>query len=289
MPNIVLIVGSGPDAVRCREWPRTTFSSIVVINNAWRVRPDWDYLIHPDDFPDERLPSDQRSRAASIVKSDAFVPAQNAFGGFVYAGGTMAFTAGYWVMKALRPDVVAFLGCDMIYPTNAPTHFYGFGTADPLRDDLTLRDLEAKSGRLFAKALRYGTVCLNLSNLPDSRLAIPRVNLRFIERLTPLRIKALRAMLEGAIDPISIETADTLEAELGYFVEHGRYWEHASAFDEAALEKIDQRWRSSVDRLPASVPPSDGCWGRGRARKADIVRHEPRVSRDVSSHLAEGT
>ena len=96
-------------------------------------------------------------------------------------------------------------------------------------------------------------------------------------------------MLEGAIDPISIETADTLEAELGYFVEHGRYWEHASAFDEAALEKIDQRWRSSVDRLPASVPPSDGCWGRGRARKADIVRHEPRVSRDVSSHLAEGT
>jgi hypothetical protein len=64
---------------------------------------------------------------------------------------------------------------------------------------------------------------------------------------------------------------------------------HASAFDEAALEKIDQRWRSSVDRPPASVPPSDACWGRGRARKADIVRHEPRVSRDVSSNLAEGT
>lgn len=288
MPNIVLIVGSGPDAVRCRDWLRTAFSSIVVINNAWRVRSDWDYLIHPDDFPDERLPSDQRPRAASIVKSDAFVPAQNAFGGFVYAGGTMAFTAAYWVLKALQPDVIAFLGCDMIYPKNAPTHFYGVGTADPLRDDVTLRDLEAKSGRLFAKALRCGTVCLNLSNLPESRLAIPRVNLRFIERLTSVRFKALKAMLEGAIDPISIESADTLEAELGYLVEHGRYWEHASDFDEAALEKIDQRWRSSVDQLPASVPPGDACWGRGRARKADIVQKEPRVSRDVSSHPAQG-
>ena len=283
MPNIVLIVGRGPDAVRCREWPRTAFSSIVVINNAWRVRSDWDYLIYPDDFPDERLPSDQGPRAASIIKSDAFVPAQNAFGGFVYAGGTMAFTAGYWVL----PDVIAFLGCDMIYPNNAPTHFYGVGTADPLRDDLTLGDLEAKSGRLFAKALRYGTVCLNLSNLPESRLAIPRVTLRFIERLTSVRIKALKAMLEG-VDPISIETADAPEAELGYFVEHGRYWEHASDFDEAALEKIDQRWRSSVGQLPASVPPSDACWGRGRARKADIVQQERRVGRDASSHLVEG-
>eukprot|EP01035_Chromulina_nebulosa_P068687 gene68687-94126_t len=104
MPNIVLIVGSGPDAVRCRDWSRTAFSSIVVINNAWRVRPDWDYLIHPDDFPDDRLPSDQRPRMASIIKSNAFVPAQNAFGGFVYAGGTMAFTAAYWALKALKPD-----------------------------------------------------------------------------------------------------------------------------------------------------------------------------------------
>ncbi|WP_208603628.1 hypothetical protein [Mesorhizobium loti] len=288
MPNVVLIVGSAPDAVRCGDWPRGAFSSIVVINNAWRVRPDWDYLIHPDDFPDDRLPSDQSPRMASIIKSNAFVPAQNAFGGFVYAGGTMAFTAAYWALKALKPDVMAFLGCDMIYPNNAPTHFYGVGTADPLRDDVTLRDLEAKSARLFAKALRCGTVCLNLSNLPESRLAIPRATLRFIERLTPLRLKAIKAMLEGAVDPISIETADTLEDELGYFVEHGRYWEHASDFDEAALEKIDQRWRSSVGQLPASVAPSDGCWGRGRARKGDIVQPERRVGRDAPSHSAEG-
>ncbi len=267
MPNIVLIVGSAPDAVRSREWRRTSFTSIVAINNAWAVRPDWDYLIYADDFPAERLPNDRRLGVASIIKSGDFVPAQNAFGGFVYAGGTMAFTAGYWALKALQPEIIAFLGCDMVYPSNAPTHFYGVGTADPLRDDVTLRDLKAKSGRLFAKALRHGTVCLNLSNLPESRLAIPRVTLTFIDRLTSVRIKALRAILEASIDPMSIESAGRLEAELGYLVEDGRYWEHMSDFDETALKQIDQHWNSSVKQLPASVLPSDACWsGRGRSR-----------------------
>ena len=91
-PRIVLILGSAPDAVASRSWERSPFRFIVAINNAWAIRTDWDYLIYPDDFPDDRLPTAQ-SPFASIVKSDEFVPAQNAFGGFVYAGGTMAFTA----------------------------------------------------------------------------------------------------------------------------------------------------------------------------------------------------
>jgi hypothetical protein len=272
MPNIVLIVGSAPDAVRCRDWSRAAFASIVVINNAWAVRPDWDFLIHPDDFPDERLPNEQRLGVASIIKSGDFVPAQNVFGGFVYAGGTMAFTAGYWALNALRPDVIAFLGCDMIYPNNAPTHFYGVGIADPLRDDVTLRDLKAKSGRLFAKALRHGTICLNLSDLPESRLAIPRVTLPFISRLTPVRIRALRAMFEAPVDPTSIERASMLETELGYLVEDGRYWEHISDFDEAALGEIDRHWSSSVDQLPASAVPSGSCRGRDRVMSRALLK-----------------
>ena len=43
-----------------------------------------------------------------------YVPVQNDFGGFVYAGGTMTFTAGYWALGALKPSVLAFLGCDMV-------------------------------------------------------------------------------------------------------------------------------------------------------------------------------
>ena len=81
------------------------------------------------------------------------MPIQNDLGGFVYAGGTMAFTAGYWALGALRPDVMAFFGCDMVYPTEG-SHFYGNGNADPLRDDITLRNLEAKSARLSIIAAR---------------------------------------------------------------------------------------------------------------------------------------
>ncbi|WP_195178981.1 hypothetical protein [Mesorhizobium sp. INR15] len=287
MPNIVLIVGSAPDAVRCRDWPRAAFASIVVINNAWGVRPDWDYLIHADDFPHERMPMDKRLGVASIITSGDFVPTQNAFGGFVYAGGTMAFTAGYWALKALKPEVIAFLGCDMIYPSNAPTHFYGIGTADPLRDDVTLKDLEAKSGRFFVKALRHGTVCLNLSNLPESRLAIPRVTMPTIDRLTPARIKAIRVMLEATVDKISMDSASRLETELGYLVEDGRYWEHTSDFDEAALWKIDRHWSASVDQIPKSVVPKGACWARGRARVARQGHHQS-LATDNARPIGEG-
>ena len=54
---IVLILGSGPSVLRSRTWPRSPFERIVVINNAWAVRHDWDVLIHPEDFPDDRRPS----------------------------------------------------------------------------------------------------------------------------------------------------------------------------------------------------------------------------------------
>ncbi len=42
MLNTVLILGSAPDAVHSRLWQREVFSSIVAINNEWRVREDWD-------------------------------------------------------------------------------------------------------------------------------------------------------------------------------------------------------------------------------------------------------
>lgn len=265
MPRISLIIGSAPDAVRAREWGRSAFSEIVAINNAWAVRPDWDYLIHPDDFPEGRLPDSRSLRLASIVTSAEFVPAQNMFGGFVYAGGTMAFTAGYWALKALKPDIIAFLGCDMMYPRNAPTHFYGVGTADPLRNDVTLRDLTAKSARLFAQALRNGTLCLNLSELPQTRLALPRVTLPFIERLTSTRINAIRTKFRSAIDETSMDNALKLEGELGYFVQSGRYWENISRFDEVSLSKIDGHWKSCVRNIPDSAFPSDFC-GRGGSK-----------------------
>ena len=62
----------------------------------------------------------------------------------------MVFIAGYWAFGTLKPDVIAYLGCDMIYSDKiSDNHFYGQGVADPLRDDITLQSLEAKSARLM--------------------------------------------------------------------------------------------------------------------------------------------
>ena len=228
----VLILGSGPNAPEASQWPRTWFDKIVVINNAWQVRPDWDDLVCPEDFPQGRRPvalqPDQR-----LIEADQFVPAQNAFGGFVYAGGTMAFTAGYWALHALRPKVMAFMGCDMVYPKTGKTHFYGTGTADPLRPDPTLQDLGAKSARLGLIAAREGCQCVNLSHNP-SELLYPRADPGQLHEISAPHFEAQ-------------DVSDLLacERDLGYFVSTGRYWEQVDQFDAEALTDLDAAWRAA--------------------------------------------
>jgi len=229
--STVLILGSGPNAVDCRDWPRGPLGTLVAINNAWRVRPDWEVLIHPEDFPQERHPP-ALAEGQRVVTAAEYVPAQNAFGGFVYAGGTMAFTAAYWALHALKPRVMAFLGCDMVYPAAGRTHFYGTGTADPLRDDPTLQSLEAKSARLQVLAARVGCATVNLSG-GESRLLFPRAAPG--EAPAPAPFDAARA-----------EAALAREAALGYLAEDGRYWERAGAFDPAELGALDAMWRSAL-------------------------------------------
>jgi hypothetical protein len=192
-PSIVLILGSGPNAPRALHWPKPGNLTIVAINNAWQVRPDWDYLVHAGDFPEDRRPH-TLSPGQEVHSHESYVPAQNRFGGFVYAGGTMAFTAGYWALDALKPDILAYFGCDMTYSGNV-THFYGKGTADPLRPDVTLQSLEAKSARLMALAQQQGCVCVNLSSDPKTRLVFPRA------RMSDLASRPLTT----AIDPSAVE------------------------------------------------------------------------------------
>lgn len=227
--DIVLILGSGPNAVEARDWPRSDVDHIVAINNAWRVRPDWDDLIFPEDFEAERKP--QKLLAGQrFIEADQFVPTQNAYGGFVFAGGTMAFTAGYWALHALRPKVIAFMGCDMVYPKQGSTHFYGKGTADPLRSDITLQDLGAKSARLGLVAAAQGCRCVNLSSGPSELL---------FERST---LGNLRKLTEKGLDPTAATPVLAQEDQLGYFVAHGRYWEETDRFDAAALAALDMAW-----------------------------------------------
>lgn len=227
--SVILILGSGPNVVESRAWPRDLFNSIIAINNAWAVRPDWDVLIHPEDFPPERRPV-ITDTSQTIVTAEDFVPAQNALGGFVYAGGTMAFTAGYWALHRLKPRVIAFMGCDMVYAAGPQTHFYGKGEPDPLRADISLRSLEAKSARFEVFASRQGCAVVNLSTDP-SRLTVPRA--------TP---ETASTALPRDPDPEVVSAALGAERDAGYFVESGRYWEVEDRFDPDVIDRIDAMW-----------------------------------------------
>ena len=224
----VLMLGSAPIAADAARWPRAPFGQVLAINNAWRIRLDWDVAIHPYDFPVERQAV--AGPGQRIVTEEEFVPAQNAFGGFVYAGATMAFTAGYWALHALKPSLIAVYGCDMHYPASGPTHFYGTGTPDPLRQDITLRNLEAKSARLMVLAAMQGCAVVNLSTGP-SRLIFPRAGQKSVGQAKPV-----------TWCPDIAAEALGLEAELGYLVPSGRYWEEAERFDPVMLDRLDRLW-----------------------------------------------
>ncbi len=224
----VLILGSGPNVVRCRDWPKAPFDLILAINNAWAVRPDWDVLIHPSDFPVDKHPKDL-TPDQRIIRANDYVPVQNTLGGFVYAGGTMAFTAGYWALGALQPTTISMLGCDMVYDAKT-THFYGTGTADPLRPDISLRSLEAKAARLQILAAQRNCAVVNLSADP-SRLTFPRT--------TP---SAVAANLPVPHDATAAAAALAEEDRLGYYVPSGKYWKEEDRFDPDAIDALDQMW-----------------------------------------------
>ena len=247
--NIVLIVGSAPDALRIKKQDLSLFSSRVVINNAWQLTRDWNYLIYPEDFPNKNLPPDSILINKKIVTAREFVPQQNSFGGFVYGGGTMAFTAGYWALGALKPDVIAYLGCDMVYPEEygIQSHFYGNGKADPLRSDITLQSLEAKSVRLMAFAKINNCAVVNLSELPKSRLLFPRISITKL--LKKIDQKDLVCEQDVKLDSKSVKKALDLEEELAYMVPSGRYWESLKEFDQLKLSEIDSLWLKSASKL----------------------------------------
>ncbi|WP_146346191.1 hypothetical protein [Falsiphaeobacter marinintestinus] len=227
----VLILGSAPNAVEARDWPREQFDAIVVINNAWRVRSDWTYFIHPEDFPQDRHPSDIAPGQQIVTHTD-YIPSQNRYGGVVYAGATMAFTAAYWALGALRPDHLCFFGCDMVYPPSGHTHFYGTGTADPLRDDITLADLTAKANRFEYFAAQQDCLVSNLSQNP-SALPYQRTHIADLDRFIPKRRQ---------IDLDIARRALALEQAAGYFVGSGRYWEEDKQFSPDVIAEIDKAW-----------------------------------------------
>jgi hypothetical protein len=245
LTKVVLVIGSAPEAVRAREFDTRQVSQIVAINNAWRVRSDWTHLVHPEDFPADRRPLPAPGQR--IVTYEDYVPANNRIGGVVYAGGTMVFSAGYWVLDALRPDIMAFCGCDMVYDRqDGPSHFYGFGQADPLRPDPTLQSLEAKANRLAIVAAGEDCLCVNLSTLPRSRLTFPRMAPALLAGdLAEFHRAGLAGMRARIAQAARAEVA-ALEARQNIVVPGGDYWTRRSGLDAGILSSIDRLWLAAL-------------------------------------------
>jgi hypothetical protein len=248
--NIVLIFGSAPEVTEIRQWDFSHFKNCIAINNAWQVRPDWDYLIFPEDFPEDRQPKLPIAADQRLITANEFVFHQNRYGGFIYAGGTMAFTAGYWALGALKPEIIAYVGCDMVYSADLSktSHFYGRGSPDPLRNDITLQSLEAKSNRLMALANMQECAVVNLSSLPESRLTFPRIPFSELKEFS--EFKKFLSEQKQSLSHEKISQALAAEESLGYFVPSGRYWETSQNFDPIKLRMIDDMW---IDTLKSSV------------------------------------
>ncbi len=233
--KVIIILGSGPNATKFKDMDKNGIDHIIAINNAWKISSNWDELIYPEDFPISRRPY-TNLESKKLTSADTYVDAQNEYGGFVYAGGTMAFTAGYYALSRYKPKTIAFIGCDMVYPEKGKTHFYGNGSADPLRDDITLQCLEAKATRLLVHAAKQGCSLVNLSN-EKSRLTFPRANITQIKK--PIETIKWSSFYEKA--------ALKLEKKLNYFIKSGEYWKHQHIFDKSNLAKIDQLWLNCIN------------------------------------------
>ena len=227
----VLILGSAPNVVAVNDIDLSSYDEIIVINNAWQVLESWTEHIFPYDFPRENKPT-RYSKSQRAIDEKLFVQRQNEFGGFIYAGGTMAFTALYWALGEHMPSEIHILGCDMVYSDAGKTHFYGEGAPDPLRDDFTLRDLYAKSARFMCLAARNGCRTYNLSD-QSSKLCFPRHNRNIDDK--PCHLLINKTSVQSILDQ---------ENSLGYFMSSGRYWEADLKIDLQALDQIDLQWKT---------------------------------------------
>ena len=202
-----------------------------MINTAHRIRSDWTHGLFASDIPLNRIPLSRPGHEIVSVKD--LTGAQDAFGSYMLCGETMALTAGYRALRTFPGRPLLWFGCDMIYDTDeddiasgiAPgtSHFYGNGTADPLRFHTSLLSLPAKSARLFAMALLNKSPVFNLSERKRSNIIFPRL---------------------PASQATTIDVPATLTHQQGY--QHNGYALEAVRHETAFRNRMSQRGMSRV-------------------------------------------
>lgn len=173
----VLFIGSAPDAPAwwaehgARYW-RDGWS-IVAINNAWLVPDECHLWLKPNDYKGQ---------------CPAFTPSNGGWVGPEFNRQGNWRIKPFWKHGKLRLSVtdalahllneavadrcrltVHVVGCDMQYPKEGPTHFYGTGDPDPLR--YTPAELGAVLGAIKTAYGSYGAKIYNAGGQP--RTALP--------------------------------------------------------------------------------------------------------------------
>ena len=190
-PGHALLVGSGRSAVAVLDYDLGS-TLLAVINNAYRLRPDWNVAFVPGDFHGAKPVPGRGQVVISHEGPLGYARAcETLVGSIEEAGMTMLFGSAYWLLWMARPlaiSSIGFLGCDLDYEPDEQgrTHFYGVGrdlqdrgTPDPVRmleatshDDYSTT-LARLLDRLQGHADEFGVALVNHSENPRSRLPFP--------------------------------------------------------------------------------------------------------------------
>lgn len=250
----VVVVGSAPTAPSvARLLGKQTF--VVGLNNSWRALPRYDAFVYADDLPPESKPGPE-DVARKGRSAPQYYPAMEASGGILFCGASTGFAAGYWVAHTMPFSQVSYFAADMTY-SNRQSHFYGKGSPDPLRKDLSLQDLPAKSLRLYYFGLTRGSLFLNASAEPETRLAFPRVTSGLSVSKNVMG-EVLDALFEET-ETAKKEAAEALalEKDVPFDATVSDYWRYAD--DQKAwayVARINAAWHAleaSVRRVTALV------------------------------------
>lgn len=247
-PKNAIIVGSSPLAPQLAKCDLDCFYKIAV-NHAWHVRDDFDYLVYPDDFPDHDKPQKNDHFSGREISNHDYMKAIDKAGGIIFAGATMAFATGYWAVSNFNSRLIGYYASDMVYDQNdGQTHFYGKGAADPLRKDVSLTSLEARSTRLFAWAIQHNKLLVNFSNAEHSRLVFPHVPLQQYQKIIPpkqlklgkiwLEFQKISKDIERIEKNAPFNALDWNYVPLIATDEHRRF-----------IEELDMRWNEALPYL----------------------------------------
>ena len=253
MARKVIVIGSGLTAPEASTWPKVDGVQIVTINNAWKIRDDWDYAIVNEEMPEHNRPNPSIFGGKIIDSAEPYLEAYSRFGGFCFGGATMAIAVGYWAAAFLDADFVGFIGCDMDYSVHdGKTHFYGVGNPDPLRNDLSLRSLDAKTGRLYLLSLERGAHFLNLSPAPISRLTFPRIDYDTFSRLNVSSKARVTETLASTLSEVNddIAKAKSLESGADLDVTDARgYLSQLEKIGVETIDRIDRLWLTAANTV----------------------------------------